>query len=88
MKLHDSQFIQPVKNLSDLKKHLILGRTEFERAMLESYYKITENVYTERRKQGPTDKTPNKFVDISLYDNEGRIHLQENHIGVNIDLMA
>jgi hypothetical protein len=88
MKLTDSQFIKPVTNLRDLGKHLILGRTEFERALIDSYYKIKDNVYTSRRREGVNDPRPNKYVDFSLYDNEARIHLQNQHIGVNIDLMA
>lgn len=85
--------INPVTDMQQLQQYAKLGRTEFERSMPESDYKINENVHTESKKEVPNGapkEAPNgapreKYLEMSLYDNKARIHHQGQHIGVNID---
>lgn len=77
--------INPVTDMQQLQQYAKLGRTEFERSLPESDYKINENVHTESKKEVPNGAPKNKYLDMHLYDNKARVHHQGQHIGVNID---
>lgn len=81
--------INPVTDVQQLEQYAKLGRTEFERNLKESGYKINENVHTESKKADPTDPntTTQKVITWAVYN----IKAQSSngpHLGTNIDQRA
>ena len=81
--------ISPITDVQQLDQYAKLGRTQFERGLKESAYKINENIYTESKKEDPTDPntTTQKVINWAVYN----IKAQSSngpHIGVNIDIKA
>ena len=81
--------INPVTDIQQLEQYAKLGRTQFERILKESAYKINENVYTESKKDDPTDPntTTQKVINWAVYNVKAQ-SLNGPHLGTNIDQQA
>jgi hypothetical protein len=81
--------INPVTDIQQLEQYAQLGRTEFERGLKESGYKINENVYTESRKADPTDPntTTQRVINWGIYNIRAQ-SINGPHLGVNVDVRA
>ena len=79
--------INPVTDIQQLEQYAQLGRTEFERGLKESAYKINENVYTESRKVDPTNPntTTQRVINWGIYNIRAQ-SINGPHLGVNIDV--
>jgi hypothetical protein len=78
--------ITPITDVQQLEQYAKLGRTQFERGLKESAYKINENIHVEARKEDPTDPntTTQKVINWAIYNIKAQ-SVNGNHIGVNID---
>ena len=84
-----SLYVPPVSDVQQFEQYAKLGRTQFERGLKESAYKVNENVHTEARKEDPTDPntTTMKVISHTIYNSKAQ-SVQGNHIGVNVDKTA
>lgn len=81
-----SLYVTPVTDIQQLEQYAKLGRTQFERGLKESAYKINENVHTESKKEDPTspNTTTQKVINWAIYNIKAQ-SVNGNHLGVNID---
>lgn len=80
------RMFKPVTSLPDFSQYLKLGRTEFEQALPESEFKITENVTSNERKKG-VDVRGRKILEWAVYDESAKIQTP-NKQGTNVDKIA
>lgn len=80
------RMFKTVASLPDFSQYLKLGRTEFERALPESEFKITENVTSNERKKG-VDTRGRKILEWAIYDENAKIQTP-NKQGTNVDKTA
>lgn len=84
-RMGDSMF-KPVTSLPDFSQYLKLGRTEFEQALPESEFKITQNVTSNERKKG-VDSNGVKIPEWAIYDEQAQM-VSPDKRGFTIDKLA